>query len=104
MYNCVLKNKEGIIFDEGKDFETLREAFKWASNRGRGYVVQVADDNGNEWEASVAESLSEMSFRLRTIDRSLCTSGYATMNEMNFDDTVKKCKCNEFGGTYYLRF
>ena len=65
MYSCVLKNKEGIIFDEGKDFETLRETFKWASNRGR---------------------------------------GYATMNEMNFDDTVKKCKCNEFGGTYYLRF
>ena len=82
MYSCVLKNKEGIIFDEGKDFETLRETFKWASNRGRGYVVQVADDNGNEWEASVAESLSEMSFRLRTIDRSLCTSGYATMNEI----------------------
>lgn len=27
MYSCVLKNKEGIIFDEGKDFETLREAF-----------------------------------------------------------------------------
>lgn len=49
MYSCVLKNKEGIIFDEGKDFETLRETFKWASNRGRGYVVQVADDNGNEW-------------------------------------------------------
>lgn len=30
MYSCVLKNKEGIIFDEGKDFETLRETFKWA--------------------------------------------------------------------------
>lgn len=104
MYSCVLKNKEGIIFDEGKDFGTLREAFKWASDRGHGYVVQVADDNGNEWEASVAESLSEMSFRLRTIDRNLCTSGYATMNESNFDDTVKKCKCNEFGGTYYLRY
>lgn len=50
MYSCVLKNKEGIIFDEGKDFETLRETFKWASNRGRWYVVHVADDNGNEWE------------------------------------------------------
>lgn len=96
MYSCVLKNKEGIIFDEGKDFETLRETFKWASN--------VEDDNGNEWEACVAESLSEMSFRLKTIDGLLRTSGYATMNEANFDDIVKKCKCNEFGGTYYLRF
>lgn len=48
MYKCVLKNKEGLIFDEGQDFETLKEVFKWASNRGRGYVVQVADDNGNE--------------------------------------------------------
>lgn len=104
MYSCVLKNKEGIIFDEGKDFETLRETFKWASNRGRWYIVQVADDNGNEWEACVAESLSEMSFRLKTIDGLLRTSGYATMNEANFDDIVKKCKCNEFGGTYYLRF
>ena len=102
MYSCVLKNKEGIIFDEGKDFETLRETFKWASNRGRWYVVHVADDNGNEWEACVAESLSEMSFRLKTIDGLLRTSGYATMNEANFDDIVKKC--NEFGGTYYLRF
>lgn len=104
MYSCVLKNKEGIIFDEGKDFETLRETFKWASNRGRWYVVHVADDNGNEWEACVAESLSEMSFRLKTIDGLLRTSGYATMNEANFDNIVKKCKCNEFGGTYYLRF
>lgn len=104
MYSCVLKNKEGIIFDEGKDFETLRETFKWASNRGRWYVVHVANDNGNEWEACVAESLSEMSFRLKTIDGLLRTSGYATMNEANFDDIVKKCKCNEFGGTYYLRF
>lgn len=104
MYSCVLKNKEGIIFDEEKDFETLRETFKWASNRGRWYVVHVADDNGNEWEACVAESLSEMSFRLKTIDGLLRTSGYATMNEANFDDIVKKCKCNEFGGTYYLRF
>ena len=104
MYSCVLKNKEGIIFDEGKDFETLRETFKWASNRGRWYVVHVADDNGNEWEACVAESLSEMSFRLKTIDGLLRTSGYATMNEANFDDIVKKCKCIEFGGTYYLRF
>lgn len=104
MYSCVLKNKEGIIFDEGKDFETLRETFKWASNRGRWYVVHVADDNCNEWEACVAESLSEMSFRLKTIDGLLRTSGYATMNEANFDDIVKKCKCNEFGGTYYLRF
>ena len=104
MYSCVLKNKEGIIFDEGKDFETLRETFKWASNRGRWYVVHVADDNGNEWEACVTESLSEMSFRLKTIDGLLRTSGYATMNEANFDDIVKKCKCNEFGGTYYLRF
>lgn len=104
MYSCVLKNKEGIIFDEGKDFETLRETFKWASNRGRWYVVHVADNNGNEWEACVAESLSEMSFRLKTIDGLLRTSGYATMNEANFDDIVKKCKCNEFGGTYYLRF
>lgn len=104
MYSCVLKNKEGIIFDEGKDFETLRETFKWASNRGRWYVVHVADDNGSEWEACVAESLSEMSFRLKTIDGLLRTSGYATMNEANFDDIVKKCKCNEFGGTYYLRF
>lgn len=104
MYSCVLKNKEGIIFDEGKDFETLRETFKWASNRGRWYVVHMADDNGNEWEACVAESLSEMSFRLKTIDGLLRTSGYATMNEANFDDIVKKCKCNEFGGTYYLRF
>jgi hypothetical protein len=104
MYSCVLKNKEGIIFDEGKDFETLRETFKWASNRGRWYVVHVADYNGNEWEACVAESLSEMSFRLKTIDGLLRTSGYATMNEANFDDIVKKCKCNEFGGTYYLRF
>lgn len=104
MYSCVLKNKEGIIFDEGKDFETLRETFKWASNRGRWYVVHVSDDNGNEWEACVAESLSEMSFRLKTIDGLLRTSGYATMNEANFDDIVKKCKCNEFGGTYYLRF
>lgn len=104
MYSCVLKNKEGIIFDEGKDFETLRETFKWASNRGRWYAVHVADDNGNEWEACVAESLSEMSFRLKTIDGLLRTSGYATMNEANFDDIVKKCKCNEFGGTYYLRF
>ena len=104
MYSCVLKNKEGIIFDEGKDFETLRETFKWASNRGRWYIVHVADDNGNEWEACVAESLSEMSFRLKTIDGLLRTSGYATMNEANFDDIVKKCKCNEFGETYYLRF
>lgn len=104
MYSCVLKNKEGIIFDEGKDFETLRETFKWASNRGRWYVVHAADDNGDEWEACVAESLSEMSFRLKTIDGLLRTSGYATMNEANFDDIVKKCKCNEFGGTYYLRF
>lgn len=36
MYKCVLKNKEGLIFDEGQDFQTLKEAFKWASNRPLG--------------------------------------------------------------------
>lgn len=104
MYSCTLKNRNGIFFDEEQDFETLRDVFEWASTRGRMYIVYVTDDNGNEWEARVAESTRKMSFQLQTIDQNLCTSGYVTMNEINFDDTVKKCKCDKFGDTYYLRF
>lgn len=98
MYKCELINENGS-FDIETGFETVKDAFEWATGRGTHYNALVEDEETEElWKFPILSSKKDMFAKI-----SARNGDIYTVNNKNYDKIIDSFKCNEYGCNRYDR-
>ena len=98
MFKCELIGENGT-FDREEGFESIKDAFEWASGRGSHYCAYIKNSETSElWKVQILSSKKDMVVRINARNGNVYT-----VNEGDFEKMIDGFKCNDYGCNKYDR-